>query len=75
MCDNTGYKGRIGIYEIMTITPKIKSMITKGKSADEIKEQAIEEGMSTLKASAAKYVLDGTTSMSEMVKVTYEVEK
>ena len=75
MCDNTGYKGRIGIYEIMTITPKIKSMIAKGRSADEIKEQAIEEGMSTLKASAAKYVLDGTTSMSEMVKVTYEVEK
>lgn len=75
MCDNTGYKGRIGIYEIMTITPKIKSMIARGKSADEIKEQAIEEGMSTLKASAAKYVLDGTTSMSEMVKVTYEVEK
>lgn len=75
MCDNTGYKGRIGIYEIMTITPKIKSMIARGKSADEIKEQAIEEGMSTLKASAAKYVIDGTTSMSEMVKVTYEVEK
>ena len=75
MCDNTGYKGRIGIYEIMTITPKIKSMIARGKSADEIKEQAIEEGMSTLKASAAKYVLDGTTSMSEMVKVTYEGEK
>ena len=75
MCDNTGYKGRIGIYEIMTITPNIKSMIARGKSADEIKEQAIEEGMSTLKASAAKYVLDGTTSMSEMVKVTYEVEK
>ena len=75
MCDNTGYKGRIGIYEIMTITPKIKSMIARGKSADEIKEQAIEEGMSTLKASAAKYVLDRTTSMSEMVKVTYEGEK
>lgn len=74
-CDNTGYKGRIGIYEIMTITPKIKSMISKGNSADEIKEVAITEGMSTLKASAAKYVLDGTTSISEMVKVTYEVEK
>lgn len=74
-CDNTGYKGRIGIYEIMTITPKIKSMISKGSSADEIKEVAITEGMSTLKASAAKYVLDGTTSVSEMVKVTYEVEK
>lgn len=75
MCDNTGYRGRIGIYEIMTITPKIKSMITKGNSADEIKDQAVSEGMSTLKASAAKYVLDGITSMAEMVKVTYEVEK
>lgn len=74
-CDGNGYKGRIGIYEIMTITPKIKSMISRNKSADEIKEVAVEEGMKTLKAAAAKYVLSGTTSYSEMVKVTYEVEK
>jgi type IV pilus assembly protein PilB len=74
-CDNTGYKGRIGIYEIMTITPKIKSMIVKGDSADDIKDQAVSEGMNTLKAAAAKYVLSGITSLAEMVKVTYEVEK
>ncbi len=74
-CDNTGYRGRIGIYEIMTITPMIKSMISKGKSADEIKEVAVQDGMHTLKASAAAYVLQGITSFQEMVKVTYEVEK
>ena len=74
LCDNTGYLGRVGIYEIMTITPKLKSMITSGTTADEIKEQAIQEGMHTLKAAAAASVLSGTTSYAEMVRATYEVE-
>ncbi|MGN0480923.1 MAG: GspE/PulE family protein [Lachnospiraceae bacterium] len=73
-CGNTGYHGRIGIYEIMTITPKLRSHITAGDSADKIKEVAVEEGMTTLKAAAARYVLDGTTSIAEMVHATYEAE-
>lgn len=74
ICNNTGYFGRIGIYEIMTVTPKIKTQIANSASADIIKDTAIKEGMTTLKASAAAYVISGTTSMAEMVKVTYEVE-
>lgn len=74
ICNNTGYFGRIGIYEIMTITPKLKSLIAKSAGVDEIKDEAIKEGMTTLKDSAATYVREGVTSMSEMIKATYEVE-
>ena len=74
MCNNTGYYGRIGIYEIMPVTKKIKQIISQKGSAELIKETAIEEGMSTLKMAAARYVIKGITSMSEMMKVTYEIE-
>ncbi len=73
-CANTGYYGRIGIYEIMTITPKLRSLITAGAGADKLKDAAVEEGMTTLKAAATRYVLDGTTSVAEMIHATYEAE-
>ena len=72
-CDNTGYKGRIGVYEIMEVSPKLKSIIGKGKDAEEIKNQALEEGMYTLRMSATELVLNGTTSYSEMIKVSFDV--
>jgi len=71
-CDNTGYKGRIGVYEIMEVTHDLKRIIAKGGTADEIKEQALNEGMSTLRMSATRYVLDGITSVSEMKKVSFD---
>ena len=73
-CNGAGYLGRIGIYEIMPITTKIRHVIVSGGDADQIKQAAIEEGMSTLKASAAYYVKEGITSFSEMMKVAYESE-
>ena len=72
-CDNTGFKGRIGVYEIMQITPKLKTIISKREGADILKEEALKEGMHTLRMSATDYVLDGTTSFSEMVKVSFDV--
>ncbi len=72
-CGGSGYYGRIGIYEIMTVTGKIKSVIAHGGDADAIKKVAIEEGMTTLKAAARRYVLSGVTSLNEMMKVTYDV--
>ena len=72
MCDHTGYKGRIGIYEIMTVTPAVKRLIAKGAGAEEIKEQAQAEGMHTLRQSAQALVLDGTTSYNEMLRTTFE---
>ncbi len=71
-CDNTGYKGRIGIYEIMTVTPKLKTLIAKGVGADELKVAAQAEGMHTLRDSAVKLVLDGVTSYNEMFRTTFE---
>lgn len=72
-CDNTGYRGRIGVYEIMEVTHDLKLIIAKGGSADDIKEQALKEGMNTLRMSATRYVLDGITSVSEMKKVSFDV--
>ncbi len=72
-CDNTGYIGRIGVYEIMQVTPKLKNIISKRMGADAIKEQALKEGMHTLRMSATEYVLDGTSSYEEMMRVSFDV--
>ena len=73
-CGGSGYIGRIGIYEIMTVSNKLKSIIAHGADVDQIKAAAIADGMTTLKAAARRYVLDGTTSLNEMIRVTYEVD-
>lgn len=72
-CDNTGYKGRIGVYEIMEVSPKLKSIISKGGDAEDIKNQALKEGMYTLRMSATELVLEGVTSYNEMMKVSFDV--
>ena len=69
-----GFKGRIGVYEIMPISHKIASMISRGCNADEIEQQAVNEGMTTLRRGAAELVMNGTTAISEMRKVAYEDE-
>lgn len=71
-CDQTGFKGRIGVYEIMEVTPKLKPYISKKASAEEIKEVALSEGMNTLRMSATKLVFEGITSISEMVRVSFD---
>ena len=72
-CDGTGFKGRIGVYEIMEVTQPLKSIIAKGGSAEDIKSKALEEGMSTLRMSATKYVLEGITSVQEMMRVSFDL--
>ena len=72
-CDNMGYKGRIGVYEIMNMTPELKRVIARNGNADEIKDEALKSGMSTLRMSATRYVLNGITSVSEMAKVSFEL--
>lgn len=72
-CDHTGFKGRIGVYEILEMSPKLKTIISKNGGAEEIKEQALKEGMRTLRMSATEYVLDGTTSVNEMMKVSFDI--
>ncbi len=75
LCNNTGYYGRMGIYEIMKISPAIKRLISKNADAEDIKNQAVNEGMNTLKMAAANGVKEGITSIAEMIKATYEAEE
>lgn len=71
-CSNTGYIERIGIYEIMKITPELKTAISARKGTQEIHRIALEQGMHTLSMSAARMVTEGITSMQEMLHSTFE---
>lgn len=72
MCSDTGYYGRIGVYEIMEVNNNLRSVITAKGSTELIRETALKNGLKTLRMSAAQYVLDGVTTMSEMLKVSFE---
>ena len=71
-CDNTGYKGRIGVYEIMKMTPELKRVIARNGDAEEIKNVALKGGMKTLKSRAKEYAIDGTTSVAEALRVSFD---
>ena len=71
-CDNTGYRGRIGVYEIMVVTDELKQIIAHKEGAAKIKEQALKDGMKTLHMGGSEYVLDGTTSYSEMCRISFD---
>jgi type IV pilus assembly protein PilB len=66
-CNNTGYKGRVAIYEVLEMSPAIKEILLRSGSADEIKRQAIKEGMKTLRMSALTKVAQGATTIDEAV--------
>lgn len=66
-CNNTGYKGRVAIYEVLEMSPSIKEILLRNGSADEIKRQAIKEGMKTLRMSALTKVAQGQTTIDEAV--------
>lgn len=68
-CSNTGYRGRLGIHELMQGTPKIKLMIKKQANTEQIFEQAIKEGMATLKQDGILKVFKGLTDISEVRRV------
>ena len=71
-CNGTGYYGRIGVYEIMEITPRIRGMIARRAATDTIRQAAMEEGMLTLRQSVRRLVLDGTTAITEMHSISVE---
>lgn len=68
-CNNTGYFGRIAIYEVMPITEKISKLIVEKASASDIQKQAISEGMLTMKQDGYVKVLEGVTSIDEVLRV------
>lgn len=71
-CGGSGYKGRIGVYEIMPVTPALKRAISKGETAENLEKIALGEGMKTLRMAASEYVLQGVTTVEEVKRITYE---
>jgi len=71
-CGSTGYSGRTGVYEVLTITEDIRRLAIRNADASEIKAAAIEGGMRTLRDDGAYKVLTGMTTMEEVMRVTAE---
>jgi type IV pilus assembly protein PilB len=70
ICNNSGYKGRCGLYEVMEIDDEIRELILVGASAVELKKKAIERGMITLRRSGLIKVMDGATTLEEVARET-----
>jgi len=69
-CFQTGYRGRVGIFEIMTLSSRLKSLILKTYDSNRIKQEALAEGLITLRQDGIRKVLDGVTTMEEVLRVT-----
>ena len=72
ICSNTGYKGRIGLYEVMPMREEIKELILARASASEIKKEALRLGMKTLRQSGIFKVKEGLTTIEEVLRTTME---
>ena len=70
-CNNTGYKGRVALYEVMPVNEEIKELILQGASAIDIKKSSIKTGMQTLRMSGLSKVKEGLTSLEEVVGSTF----
>ncbi|MBP1771692.1 MAG: epsE 3 [Holophagaceae bacterium] len=69
-CNKRGYKGRVGLYEVLEMSETLKDMILTGASAIELREQGQKEGMITLRRSGCRKVLDGVTTIEEIIRET-----
>jgi type IV pilus assembly protein PilB len=69
-CNNTGYRGRVGLFEVMEISEEIRELVLSGASSIELRHKAIEEGMITLRMSGLQKIRDGHTSVEEVVRET-----
>ena len=69
-CSDTGFKGRVAIYEVMVMTDSLKEFVLNGASGAEIKREAIRGGMVTLRRSALNMMLEGVTTISEVFRVS-----
>ena len=69
-CNKTGYKGRVGLYEVMEISDELRELILVGASALELRRKAIEEGMITLRGSGLRKITEGVTTIEEVLRET-----
>jgi type IV pilus assembly protein PilB len=72
-CNGTGYKGRTAIHEILLSTPEMAQLITRGAKADEIEVLAKQQGCKLLRDNVTQLIMEGKTSMDELIRVTYAV--
>lgn len=72
LCNHTGYFGRTGVFEIMEVNDEIRKLISEKGTTEELEEAAKRSGMRTLRDNGIRYVLDGITSIDEMLKASYE---
>ncbi|MBI3558408.1 MAG: hypothetical protein HY074_19235 [Deltaproteobacteria bacterium] len=70
VCNNSGYKGRVAVYEVMDFSSSLKEMVLANCTAIELKRAAIKEGMRTLRVAALQKVADGVTTLEEAVALT-----
>jgi type IV pilus assembly protein PilB len=70
VCNGSGYKGRIALYEVMVMNETLKELVLNGVSAAELKRAAINEGMKTLRMSGLQKVQEGTSTIEEILRVT-----
>jgi len=70
-CKGTGYKGRSGVHELLTMSDKMRDAILKGAAAHEVRHMAIENGMKTLQEDAVAKILNGVTDVDEIIRVIY----
>ena len=71
VCNNSGYKGRIALYEIMVVNEEVRKLILEGASAIELKKAAVRGGMKTLRMSGLTKVKEGVTTIEEVLRVTF----
>ena len=69
-CNNGGYKGRCGIYELLDLTDEIRDLITGDASTDDIRNLARTQGMTSLREAGLKLIFDGVTTIDEVVRET-----
>ena len=69
-CFKTGYSGRIGLFEVLPVTKELRSMILARATADEVRDYAVANGMTTLKQDGVRKILDHTTTIEEVQRVT-----
>ncbi len=70
ICSGTGYKGRAGLYEVMALTPELRRLILRGGSVAEMRDQAVADGMLTLRLDGIKKIERGVTTLEEVIKET-----
>ena len=69
-CNNSGYKGRVGIYELMIMSDELRDAIAAEASGDDLRDIARQQGMTTLRESGLKLIFDGATTIDEVVRET-----